>query len=406
MHRACWWGTGPQRRRPISSDPIACTHRSPSARPSQNLTTRYSPARNRPSPQQATSSNAQPAVASIRSQRSCPPMHAAYQRGPATSAAPCSRGSVPATLPRHLRCDCLHASPPLCSPRAEPSPPATAPRATAPAPRHATSSMQGRRSQPPAHSAAARRCTQRTAEVQPRQLRHPSETRCQRRCPVISDPIVCTHRRPSARRAQALTSCYSPARNRPSPTPRNIIHALPAVASTRSQRSCRQCTPRTAEVQPRQLCHPHEARCQRRRPTISENIACTHRRPSARPSQATASYSPACNCPSPQHASASAHCRRSQAPAQSAAVTNARSVLLRFSDVSCGILTRLGAIEVAPAALISLPARITAPRLAPSPSPTHPLQPRAHPPQPTARVIIHAQPAFASTRSQRSSAYG
>ena len=35
MHRACGWGTGPQRCRPSCSDPIACTHRRPSARASQ-----------------------------------------------------------------------------------------------------------------------------------------------------------------------------------------------------------------------------------------------------------------------------------------------------------------------------------------------------------------------------------
>ena len=37
------------------------------------------------------------------------------------------------------------------------------------------------------------RYTQRTTEVQRRQLRHPSETRCQRRCPIVSDVIACTH---------------------------------------------------------------------------------------------------------------------------------------------------------------------------------------------------------------------
>ncbi len=101
---------------------------------------------------------------------------------------------------------------------------------------HATSSMYSRRSQPPAHSAADRRCTQRTAEVQRRQLRHPSETRCQRRCPSCFDPIACTYRRPSAR----LCKPYRPLQPRaqPSqPTARSIICALPAFATTRSQRS-------------------------------------------------------------------------------------------------------------------------------------------------------------------------
>ena len=49
------------------------------------------------------------------------------------SAAPSFGGSVPATLPHHLRCRCLHAPPPLGSTLAWPPPPATAPRTTAPA---------------------------------------------------------------------------------------------------------------------------------------------------------------------------------------------------------------------------------------------------------------------------------
>jgi hypothetical protein len=67
------------------------------------------------------------------------------------------------------------------APRLAPSQTSTnrySPAHTRPSPHHATSSAQSRRSQPPAHSAASRRCTQRTAQVQRRQLRHPSETRC------------------------------------------------------------------------------------------------------------------------------------------------------------------------------------------------------------------------------------
>ncbi len=51
-----------------------------------------------------------------------------------TSAASSLRGSVPATLPHHLRFHCLHAPPPLGPPLARtPTTPATAPRAHAPA---------------------------------------------------------------------------------------------------------------------------------------------------------------------------------------------------------------------------------------------------------------------------------
>ncbi len=80
---------------------------------------------------------------------------------------------------------------------------------------------------------------------------------------------------------------------------------------------------------------------------------------------------------------------------------DARSVLPRSSDVSCVILKRLGASDAAPSSPLKVPARTAAPRLAPR-IPNHLLQPRAHPPQPTARNIIPALPALASTHSQRS----
>jgi hypothetical protein len=146
-----------------------------------------------------------------------PPINAAYHRGPATSAAPNLRGSVPATLPQLLRSHCLHMH---RRPSARPSqtpPSATAPRASNPSPQHALSSMHSRRSQAPAHSAAGCKCKQRTKEVQRRQLRHPFETRCQRRCPISSDPIVCTYHRPSARRLQSPPSATARA-HPPQPT--------------------------------------------------------------------------------------------------------------------------------------------------------------------------------------------
>jgi hypothetical protein len=84
-------------------------------------------------------------------------------------------------------------------------------------------------------------------------------------------------------------------------------------------------------------------------------------------------------------------CRRSQAPAHSAAALDTRSVPPRFSDVSCVILPRLGASDAAPAELIALPALTTAPGLAPSQNPTT----RSHPPQPTA---CNMSSAFAGVR--------
>ena len=56
--------------------------------------------------------------------------------------------------------------------------------------------------------------------------------------------------------------------------------------------------------------------------------------------------------------------------------------------------------DAAPLSSMLLPARTAAPRLAPRTS-HHPLQPRAQPPRTTARIIISALPALASTRSQR-----
>ncbi len=106
-----------------------------------------------------------------------------------------------------------------------------------PSSQHAASSTHSRRSQAPAHSAAGRRCTQRTFEVQPRQPRHPSEARCQRRCPICSDMIDCTHRRPSARPLPEPHHPLQPRAQAPQPATRSIIYTQPAFATTRSQRS-------------------------------------------------------------------------------------------------------------------------------------------------------------------------
>jgi hypothetical protein len=166
-----------------------------------------------------------------------------------------------------------------------------------------------------------------------------------------------------------------PHAQQPEPATCNIIRAWPAFAATRSQRSCRRCTQRTAEVQLHQLLHPGETRCQRRCPITSEAdlIACTHRHSSARPLQtAPPAAAQRANRPSPQHATSSAHSRRSQPPAHSAAAADASSVRKRFSIVSRVILPRLGASDAAPAASMSLPARNAAPSARPFASPPNP----------------------------------
>jgi hypothetical protein len=138
---------------------------------------------------------------------------------------------VPATLSHHLRSrfDCLHAPPPLGSPIANPttrcSPARKPPQPTAGNIIHAQPAFVATRSQ-----SSCSRCTQRTAELQHRQPRHPAETRCQRRCSSCLNPIACTHRRPSARPVASLTTRCSPAHNRPSPQ-----HATSSMHSRRSQ---------------------------------------------------------------------------------------------------------------------------------------------------------------------------
>jgi hypothetical protein len=109
------------------------------------------------------------------------------------------------------------------------------PARSRPSPQYAASSLHRRRAQAPAHSTAGRRCTQRTTKVQRRQLRHPSETRCQRCCPGCSDPIDCTHRRSSARPSPTPNHPLQPRAQLPQPTTRISILAQPAFASTREQ---------------------------------------------------------------------------------------------------------------------------------------------------------------------------
>ncbi len=114
----------------------------------------------------------------------------------------------------------------------------------------------------------------------------------------------------------------------------------------------------------------------------------------------TTRYSLAPNRPSPQHATSSPHCRRSQAPAHSASCRRCtqrteeaqRRQLCHPQETRCK--------RGCPIIVDLIVCTQTAPRLAPR-KPHHPLQPRAQPPQPTTRSIITALPAFASTREQR-----
>ncbi len=79
MHRACCWGTGPQQCPPSCFDPIVCTHRRPLG--TLLATPTHHPLQPSAQPTQLTARNiihAQPAFATTRSQRSWPPMHAAY----------------------------------------------------------------------------------------------------------------------------------------------------------------------------------------------------------------------------------------------------------------------------------------------------------------------------------------
>jgi hypothetical protein len=158
-------------------------HRRPSARLSQKP---HHPLQPRAQPPQPTTRHIIPALPALAKHpllAQLPPMHAAYHGGSATSAASSFRDSVPATLPQLLRCNCLHTPrPPLGSPLANPHH-LYSPARNRLSQKHTTSSMHSRRSQAPAHSPAAADARQRTSEVQRRQLRHPSETRRQRRCP-------------------------------------------------------------------------------------------------------------------------------------------------------------------------------------------------------------------------------
>ncbi len=173
----------------------------PLGSPLATPTTRYSVAHIRPSLRHATSSP-----------------HCRRSQAPANSTSPADARSVPlrssdvscVIIKRLGPSDAAPASPirlpaRTAAPRLAPRKPhhPLQPRAQPPRPAtHKIIHPHCRRSQAPANSTSPADGTQRTAEVQRRQLRHPSETRCQRRCPSCSDPIVCTRRRSSARPSQ------------------------------------------------------------------------------------------------------------------------------------------------------------------------------------------------------------
>jgi hypothetical protein len=359
-------------------------HRRPIGSPLASSTISYSPARNRPSPQHATSAahcrRSQPSAhsAAAADARSVPLRSSnvscvIFSRLGASDAAPAALIRLPART----------AAP--SARRSQAPRPATAPCATASARNtHHHQRIAGVRkltAQLPTMHAAHRRSAATSAA-----------SSCRDSVPARLPPHLrsrCLHAPPPHRlAARKPNHPLQPQAQPPQPATRSIISALPAFATTRSQRSCNRRTQRTSEVQPRQLRHPSETRCQRRCPSCSDVILCTHRRPIGSPiASPTIRYSPKRNRPSPQHAASSAHCRRSQPPAHiaaatdarcvSAAAADARSVPLRSSFVSCVILPRLGASDVAPSSPIKFPARTAAPSARPSQAPPSATGPQA-----------------------------
>ncbi len=215
-------------------------------------------------------------------------------------------------------------------------PPATAPRATAPA--HSTQHHQrtaGVRNHPLTAQLAAdaRSAPPRYSDVSCVIRKRLGASDAAPSSPIAL-PAHTAAPRPAPRKAP--TTRYSLARNRPSPQHATSSAHLPAFASIRSQRSCRRCTQRTAEVQLRQLRHPSETRCQRRCPIISDGIhctiACTHRRPSQNPYRPLQPRAQPPQSTARNIISAFAGVRNHPLTAQLAA--DACSVPLRSSDVS------------------------------------------------------------------------
>ena len=211
-------------------------------------------------------------------------------------------------------------------------------------------------------------------------------------------PCDCLHAPPPLRVGSPLaspTTRYSPARHHPT---RNTHH--PCTAGVRKHPTTAQLPPMSCSVPLRSS----DISC-----VILPRLGASDAAPAeliSLPARTFPLGSPHAELPPPatapratapahstQHHQRTAGVRKHPLPAQLPA--DARSVPRRFSDVSCVILSRLGASDAAPAASMLLSARTAAPRLAPRRTPHHPLQPRAHPPQPTARNIISA---FAGVR--------
>ncbi len=312
-----------------------------------------------------------------------PPMHAAYHRGTATSAASSLRDSVPATLPHHLRCNSLHAPPPLGPPLAKPPTPATAPRAHAPA--HSTQHhpcTAGVRKHPLTvqlpqmhaayHGGPATSAASSLRDSVPATLPHHLGCKSLHAPPPLGPPL--------AKPPPPATAPRAP------PSARNTQHHQRIAGVPKH--------PLTAQL-------PADARSAPKRSSdvsfaILPRLGASDAAPAAKfplsarttaprlapPSTPTTRYSPACNCRSPQYASAAMHSRRLQAPAHSAAAADARSVQLRSSDVSCVIPPRLGASDAASAAPIPMSARTAAPGLVPRKAPTTSYSPARNRPSP------------------------
>jgi hypothetical protein len=216
-------------------------------------TTRDSPARNRPSPTYATSSMHSRRSQAFAHSAADADAHKVYHLGPATSTASSFRDSVPATLPHHLRSNCLHIPPPLGSPLAIPTTRYSPARNRLSIP-HATSSIHCIRSQAPAHTPAAanaRSVPLRSSDVSCVILPRLGASDAAPSAPTPLPARITTPRLAPRNPHHPLLSCAQP----PQPTTRNIIHSQSAFASTRSKRSCRKCTQHTVEVQRRQLRH-------------------------------------------------------------------------------------------------------------------------------------------------------
>ena len=274
---------------------------------------------------------------------------------------------MPATLPHLLRSDSLQHR----SASARPSQAAArySPANNRPILQHTTLSMHSRRVQAGASTRLPRRprrCTRLTAKVQHYQPRHPEETRCQRRCPIVSDLITCTHRSPIASRHP-----LQPRQQPPQPSPQRTA---PSMHSRQSQASTHSATADSARSD---SARSVPLRCSDVSCVIINRLGASEATPSSPIWLSAASQrldSPLASRhplqpreqppqPSPQHAASSMQSQRLQAPAYSTTDADC-SVQKRSSDVSCIILKRLSASDAAPSSPIGVSASTAAHRLA------------------------------------------